>query len=243
MSDNLYKTLACKLEERIRARLYGTEGGLPPTQEIADTYNMSVSIAKQALTYLEGKGLLEKKGPTFYVKLADVPMIEYTHPLPARFAMRDRLAYHENIVDPIRVELPGEIADKVGLARNTNAVLRYRVGIEQLTGDKIKPFRLARYYYILPVSDRDVQRLHSDPDLDLIVEEDIIRLSAEDEIVSRMTTPEEMDLLQLDNPVACTQVDIVTRDSMSSSILLIQRLVLLDVVLVYGYTFDNRPQS
>ena len=219
---------------------YGPEGGIPEETEIARTHGFSRGTVNSALTLLEGEGLIVKRGRTFYVNRSSEKVTSYVHPLPHRV----KGAYHENIVDPKRVTLPDEMADKLGLDRGTAAVYRYRLGVKSLRSH-LRPFRLAEYYYIIPLTDDDIQRMKSEPDVDILVGKEPNLLHQHEDVFARLATDQEVALLEMPNckSVPVLQVNITTSGQESGEPLLIQELVLFDEVFTYDFDLDNRPQE
>jgi DNA-binding GntR family transcriptional regulator len=68
MAAGKHAHLATELEQEILAGKYGWAGGLPGASELAQKWKLSINTVKNALSLLEGKNLIEKRGIGYYVK-------------------------------------------------------------------------------------------------------------------------------------------------------------------------------
>jgi DNA-binding GntR family transcriptional regulator len=236
-----YTELANELRKDILSGKYGTEGGLPGADELTRRSGLARNTVNSALALLEGEGLIKSRDRIFYVNITSQDMTQYVPPLNVRMQSSGKIAFMENIA-PIEVkQIPEEIADRLGIARESIGTFRFRVGGEVLEGQK-KPSQLKKYWYLISLNEEQLQQLRDDPNTDILVKYAPEDLRAHDEISSRLPTQEEMKLLSLSEFTPITQVNIITRDT-SGNILLFQDLTFVGVVLTYDYGFKNRPKD
>ncbi len=232
--------LANEIRRDILAGKYGTEGGLPGLDELARRSGLARNTVRSALLILEGERLVVERDRNYFVNTSSMLMTQYVHPLPVRMRAQGKAAFSENIT-VTTVQLPDEIADLLHVNRGTVATFRFRVGNELLDSGEKKPFRLSKYYYLIPLNDEQVRQIEENADADLLVQYAPILLQAHDEISSRLPTKEEASYLHIPESTPVTHVQITTKDT-SGNVLLFQELTLLGVTLAYDYSFENRPK-
>jgi DNA-binding GntR family transcriptional regulator len=241
MAVKKHIALANEIRKDILAGKYGTEGGLPGLDELARRSGLARNTVRSALIVLEGERLIIERDRGYFVNTSSMVMTQYVPPLPLRMQAQGKTASSENIAIT-SVQLPDEIADLLHLGRGTIATFRFRVGNEVLESGEKKPFRLSKYYYLIPLNDEQVRQIEENADADLLVQYAPLLLTAHDEISSRLPTKEEASYLHIPESTPVTHVQIITKDT-SGRILLFQELTLLGVTLAYDYSFENRPKA
>lgn len=240
MPERPYITFANQLRKDILSGKYGIEGGLPGIEELKRRSGLAAGTIYKSLVLLQGERLIVERDKAYFVNISSQDMTQYVPPLNVRMQSSGKLAFMQNVA-PIEVTpIPEEIADKIGVPRETMSTFRHRVGGEVQEG-KNKPTQMKKYWYLIPLNEEQLQMLRDDPNTDILVKYAPEDLRAHDEISSRLPTKEEMELLSLSEFTPVTQVHITTRDT-EGNILLYQDLTFLGVVLTYDYGFKNRPK-
>lgn len=233
--------LANQLRKNILSGTYGSEGGLPGIGELTKEHKLSNNTTIAALAILEGEGLVVRRGNSYYVNNLKFTMTHYIPPIHMR-----KQNYAKNIGSVERIELPEYIATRLRLGNRPEVVVRNQVTGEINDGDyKELPYKLSCHYYVLPVTDEQLQKMQNDPTYDVMWERPDVRkeLRCHDEIASRQVTQDEADLLNI-KPCTPANTIFVTISDMNHNLLFIQELVLSPrVTLMYDYVFKNDPNS
>jgi DNA-binding GntR family transcriptional regulator len=241
MTVSKHAALAAELEKGILSGKYGWEGGLPTTSELAQQWNMSVNTVKIALTVLETKDLIEKRGAGYYVNLIPTVMTKYVPPTHIRLHQRE--GYSENIGLIKRVSLPEHLAQKLNISPSEPVLYRVQISGELAEGIK-KPLQISYRYYFLPLSEEEVQRMQNDTTYDPMWNkpEVIVELDCSDEVTPRLATEGERDLLSLPETTAVSNVFESIRDKASSNPLMATEIVLSPrTALIFHFSFLNHP--
>lgn len=232
--------LANQLRKSILSGIYGSEGGLPEVREIAKVNNMSINTAIAALASLEGEGLVVRRGHSYYVNSLSFTMTHYIPPIHMR-----RQNYANNIGSVERIELPEHIASRLNLPDRPTVVVRNQVNGEIGDNGTEQPYKLSCHYYVLPVSQEQLEHMQRDPLYDVMWESPEVRkqLECHDEITPRLVTQEESSRLKLPANTVANSIFVAISD-MDHNLLFIQELVLSPrVTLMYNYVFTNDPNS
>lgn len=233
-----HETLARKLERKILEGQFGWSGGLPAAPELAEKNHMSVNTVKSALALLEGKGLIEKRGIGYYVNKVPITMTEY---VPTGNLRTPNSGFCRNVGSLKRTALPPHLAERFSGA--SEAVYRMQVSGE-VRGSVERPLQITHKYYLIPLSDEQVQHMEQDAAYDPMRHESRfqVTLMAFNENAARLATKGEEGLLSLQegSPV---QTVLETIQDKSNGLLLIQEVVLHpSQTLAYKYSFDNRSK-
>lgn len=233
--------LANRIRKEIFSGIYGTKGGLPEVREIANQNGVANNTVIAALSNLEGQGIIEKRGHSYYVNVSSVQLNQYVPPHYLILQSQGKTAFAENIINVEFVALPDEIADDLKVQRGIPVTHRMRVLGEVLENGQKKPTWLVEYYYLISLTDEQRQRMQDDPRLHILLETGPVELQRLDKISSRQPTKEEAQYLRIPETSAVTVLHSVVRD-MNNQVLLYQYLVLLGVTLTYDYPFENKPK-
>lgn len=240
MAEQKYGPLAAELEKEIQSGKFGWEGGLPTVSDLAEKHNMSVNTIRQALSILEGKGLIEKKGAGYYVKRIPYVMTETT---PSIQEVTSRGGYCTNIGTTRRVLLPAYLAERLKVKQDTQAVYRVQVSGQATDSGAERPIQVAYRYYFMSISDADLQRMQSDPYYDPFWDnEDATpeKMNSRDEISARLATEGERDLLELPEYSSVTHLFEVIHDT-SGVLFMAQDIVLSSrETLIFEFTYTHR---
>jgi len=233
-----YIELANSLRRDITAWVYGSEGGLPGAAELARRHSLSEVTVRKALAVLEGEKLIVSKDRSFFVNKISFTMTQHIPPVHMR-----RSQYAENLEHVQRIFLPGHIAGKLQLEQSKMVVFRSQISGEVAEDGLEKPFKISRHYYLLPVSDEQLQRMQDDPNFDVMWESTSDRMASHDELTPRLPTQEEAEALKLSETTAVNSL-FVTIGTTDGELLLVQELVLSPrVTLIYEYTFETKPSQ
>jgi DNA-binding GntR family transcriptional regulator len=227
--------LATELEKDVLSGMYGWEGGLPSASELSQKWNMSLSTVKAALSLLEGKNLIEKRGVGYYVNRVSVIMTQHVPPIYIRL---HRGGFYKNVGPVKRVSLPAHLAEKLQIAPQ-EAVYRVQISGEFIDGTE-KPLKISYRYHLLPISDENIQRMNSDPNYDPMRDQ-AGELVSHDEATPRMATAGEQDLLQLPESAAVNYLFEVIRNK-ENKLLMAQEVILHPrETLIFDFPFTNEP--
>jgi DNA-binding GntR family transcriptional regulator len=239
MTVSKHAALAAELEKDILSGKYGWEGGLPTTSELAQQCNMSVNTVKIALTVLETKDLIEKRGAGYYVNRVPTLMTQHVPPVNLRYA---RPGYCKNIGPVKRIAPPAHLAEKIDISPSELTVYRVQVSGELVEGNE-RPLQLSYRYHILPVSDEQIKQMEHTPTYDPMWEPaQAVDLDSRDEVTPRLATEGERDLLNLPENTPINSIFEVIRDKKGGKALMMQELVLSPrTTLIFDFPFTNRP--
>jgi len=241
MAIGKHVSLATELEKEILAGTYGWEGGLPSTSELAQKWNISINTVKNALSLLEGKNLIKKRGIGYYINRIPTIMTQYVAPAHLRL---NREGYSKNIGPIKKIALPEHIAQKINFS-NT-ALVTHRVQISgEITEGIEKPLQVSHRYYLFPVSEEKVQQMQNESTYDPMWDDTEIatEMISHDEITARLATEEERVLLELPGSTSIANV-FETINNKSGNALMVQEVVLSPrTTLIFDFPFTNQPQS
>lgn len=233
--------LANDLRKDILSGRYGIEGGLPGPNELARRSGYSRVTVNSALSLLEGERLIIKRDVGYYVNSPITTiMTQYVMPIAVRMRKYARTGHIKNVGAVERVDLPEYLAEKLELKSPVAVVFQPCVSVE-VVDETEKPMQIARYYYFMPLTDDQVQRMDADASYDVLLESPV-HLSRRDEIFPRLPTEEEAKLLSISNvmPVLSVLSTVLDEDG---NILLFQDLTRVPhAILEYRYSFENRPK-
>lgn len=238
MTVSKHAALSAELEKDILSGKYGWEGGLPTTGELAQQWNMSVNTVKIALTVLETKNLIERRGAGYYVNRIPTVMTQYVPPAHIR---NQPAGYCRNVGPVKRVMLPEHLAKKLDLPETT-AVYRVQISGELAEGAE-RPLQISYRYHLLPLSDEKVHQMEHNAVYDPMwaEPETATELFSHDEVTPRLATEGERDMLNLPETTPVNSVFEVIRDRQSNNILMLQELVLSPrTTLIFDFPFLNR---
>ena len=238
MAVSKHAALAAELEKDILSGKYGWEGGLPTTSELAQQWNMSINTVKIALTVLETKDLIERRGAGYYVNRAPVLMTQYVPPVTLRYA---RPGFCKNMGSVKRIAPPAHLAEKINISPSELAVYRVQVSGELVEGNE-RPLQVSYRYHLLPVSDEQIAQMEHTPTYDpMWAPEQAAELLSHDEITPRLATEGERDILSLPEVTPITSVFEVIRDK-DGKPLMMQEIVLSPrTTLIFDFPFTNKP--
>ncbi len=240
MATGKHANLAIELERDILAGKYGWEGGLPSASELAQTWNMSINTVKNALSLLEGKDLIEKRGIGYYINRTPTVMTQH---VPSAHIRLEREGYNNTIGPVRRIVLPDHLAKKLKIEAK-QVVHRVQVSGEITEGNE-KPLQIAYRYYILPISDDKLQRMQNDATYDpMWNDEDVmIELLSHDEVTPRLATEGERDILNLPESTPVSNVFETISDT-NGKLLMVQEVILSPrTTLIFDFPFINKPKS
>jgi DNA-binding GntR family transcriptional regulator len=237
MTKQPYIELANSLRRDITGGVYGTEGGLPGAAELARRHSLSEVTVRKALAILEAEKLIVSRDRTFFVNKISFTMTQYIPPVHIR-----RSQYAENVESVRRILLPRHIADKLRLSEAKMVVFRAQISGEVSDDGLEKPFKLSHHYYLIPITDEQLQRMQDDANFDVMWESTPDLMVCHDEQTPRLPTQEEAAFLKLSETTPVNSL-FITIGSTDGNLLLVQELVLSPrVTLIYDYTFDNKPK-
>jgi len=231
--------VANQIRKEILAGRYGSEGGLPEIREIAKKSGVALNTVVAALSNLEGQGLIEKRGHSYYVNSISFVMTQYVPPAHVRL---HRGGYCKNMGPIERVPLPEHLAEKLHSPQSELVVYRVQISGELIEG-KEKPSQISYRYHLLPISDEKIQRMQADATYDPMWGDTDIpaELVSHDEVTSRLATEEERNLLNLPETTPITNVFESIRDK-SDTLLMAQDIILSPrATLIFDFPFTNRP--
>jgi len=230
-----YVAVANELRKEILSGKFGSEGGLPPTSELAKSYDIVVNTAKVALGRLEGEGLIIQRGGNYYVNGLEIVMTRHV-PLPeARF--QKRVGYVRTL-RVARVGIPEHVGRKLNVQSDRTIPMR-----EQVSGEingRFWPLQFSTRYYFLPLSDEQYHRLEQEAGTDPLWDITDTLLSR-DEICSRPATTQEAEHLSLPDGTSIIALFEIIRDA--NGVLLMAQEITLSPreTLVFEFSFENRP--
>jgi DNA-binding GntR family transcriptional regulator len=229
--------LANELEREIMAGAYGWEGGLPNLADIAQRWNMSINTVKASLAGLEGKGVIEKRGGGYYVARIPTPMTQYLPPAH----VRQSEGFCKNLGTVKTVTLPDHLLEKLSVSQHA-ATYRVQISGENIEGVE-KPLQISYRYHVLPLTEDKVQRMQDDPTYDPMWQDTAVpaELLSHDEVMTRLATEGERDLLSLPEDTPIMHVFETIKDR-NGSLLMVQEVILTPrSTLIFDYPFTNRP--
>jgi GntR family transcriptional regulator len=238
MAAGKHTTLAAELEKNILSGKYGTEGGLPSASELAQKWDMSVNTVKAALALLEGKNLVEKRGLGYYVNKTVHVSTAVVPPFEAVLAENGFEPFVRNIIEPEVITMPSEIAAMFKQTQGLLVIHRYRV-----QGRDGKPYRLSEYWFPEKLAGPYLQRLKDEPGYDILedikADLNVVRQKVHDDVLSRLPTEEEAELLVTDSAVLEVRR---TNKTLDDVVLMHHRIVFVGSfsILSYDYEIENR---
>jgi DNA-binding GntR family transcriptional regulator len=236
MATQPYIELANRLRRYITGGVYGTEGGLPGAAELSKRHSLSEVTVRKALAILQGEKLIVSRERSFFVNKLSFTMTQYIPPVHIR-----RAQYTENLEPVQRIFLPKHIADKLQLSSDTKVVFRAQVSGEIDESGLEKPFKISRHYYLIAITDEQLQQMQDDPNYDVMWESTPERMACHDEQTPRLPTGEESEALGLSETTPISSLFITIRTT-EGELLLVQELALAPrVTLIYEYVFENKP--
>jgi DNA-binding GntR family transcriptional regulator len=232
MATMKYIPLANSLRKEVLSGIYGTEGGLPATSELAKRHSSAVNTVKMALSKLEGEGIIVKRGLNYYVNTIHTTMTRHV-PLPhARLHNRRGYVRTLHITSGL---IPGHVASKLHLP-DRDILIRSQVSGE-VNGREL-PLQLTTRYYFLSLSDAQVKRLEEDAGWDPMWEL-TGTLQSRDEVSARPATTQEAEQLKVPDGTTVITVFEVIRDP-SGVLLMAQELTLSPRdTLIFEFEFEN----
>jgi DNA-binding GntR family transcriptional regulator len=239
MAAEKFTALAIELEKDILTGKYGWEGGLPTVSELAQKWNMSINTIRNALSILDGKGLVEKRGASYYVRR--IPFV-MTQGSPSAYMTVPRGEYYQNIGSVKRITLPEYMSEKLNSPQYGIAVYRVQVSGEVVEGHE-HPLQISYRYHLMPVSDDKIQRMQDDPAYDPMWDDESTPndLQSHDEITARLATDGERDLLSLPESSTIIHLFEAIRDK-DNNLLIAQEVVLSQrESLIFDFSFVHRP--
>ena len=242
MATGKHVALATELERNILAGMYGWEGGLPSTGELAQKWNMSINTVKNALSLLEGKNIIEKRGIGYYINLIPTTMTQYVPSVHTRLSNRE--GFVRNIGPVNKTSLPEHIKGRIHLSGEGLATFRVQVSGEIAEGNE-KPLQITYRYYLIPISEDKSRRMQNDATYDPMWNDSDIptELVSHDEITPRLATEGERDLLSLPESTPITSLFEVIRDK-NDKPLTVQEIILSPrTTLIFDFPFVNRPST
>lgn len=234
-----YITFANELRSEILSGQFGFEGGLPGIKELGRRSGLTYNTIYRSLALLVGEKLLIERDKAFYVNTSTITMTQYVPPPRISMPQRGKTAFIRNVAPIERLPLPDFIADLAELDHGTMSTFRYRIAGETHDDHEV-PSSLATYYYIVDLSEEQLQQLRDNPHTDILAESYAIPMWRDDVVASRHPTTKEAQLLEVPEDTPVIDLRIINRD-LDRHVLLIQQLVLLGTTLNYTYTFENRP--
>jgi len=241
--EKKYTALANDLRRDILAGKYGTEGGLPGLEELVRRSGLARNTVKSALSTLEAEKLIIERDRNYFVNPPVVTtMTQYTLPIAIRMQKYSRMGEIRNTGEVRRLRLPAHLAEKLGLQQPVRVVLQECVSVEIVEGTGETPMQVAQYYYFMPLTDEQVQRMQDHASYDVLLEspEDLVR---RDEMFPRLPTNEEIALLRVPPGMPVLNMLSTVFDE-DGNILLFQDVTRIPrAVLEYRYSFKNRPKS
>jgi DNA-binding GntR family transcriptional regulator len=235
-----HTTLATELEKDILSGKYGWEGGLPSASELAQTWNMSINTVKNALSLLEGKNLIEKRGIAYYVNRVPTIMTQYVP--HANLRIKDRPGYCKNIGPVKKIAVPEHLAKKLNIPQSQTAVYRVQVSGEFTEGNE-RPLQLTYRYHMLQLPEQQIQQMQNNANYDPMRDESTTatELDTYDEVVPRLATEGERDLLDLPETTPILAVLEVIRHKESNDLLMFQEVILSPrTTLIFEFPFLNQ---
>lgn len=240
MATGKHTNLAIELEKDILAGRYGWEGGLPGASELAQTWNMSINTVKNALSLLEGKNLIEKRGIGYYINRTPTVMTQH---VPSAHIRLEKEGYNTTVGPVKRVPLPENLANKIK-TEVKSVVYRVQVSGEIVEGNE-RPLQIANRYYLLAISDEKLQRMQNDATYDpMWNDEDVlVELLSHDEVTPRLATEGERDILNLPETTPISNVFETISDT-NGKLLMVQEVVLSPrTTLIFDFPFKNQPKA
>lgn len=236
-----YIQLANDLRRDILAGKYGTEGGLPGVEELARRSKLSINTVYRSLTLLLGEKLIVERDRNYFVSVNSIAMTQYVPPLAERMKASGKTTFVRNLEPVENAILPDYIADMLDLHHGTPCVYRYRISGELTADGKEKPTRLLKYYYIIPITTEQLEKLNNEPGTDILFESAPAQMVRGDTLSARHLTAEEAKLLGIPEDTAVMSLQIVNT-TMEGNYLLVQESVFVGVTFTYKYAFENRPK-
>lgn len=232
--------LANNLRKEILCGKYGSEGGIPEESEIAKNSGFARGTVNAALTLLEGEALITKRGRSYYVNRLPVVMTEYVPPAHTRYIGKENFV--RNLGEVQRVSsIPEYLAEKMQIPASTPAVYCVRLTGERVDG-KEYPLQISHRYYLLPLTDEQVQRLQYDTNYDPAWEDTPVDLDVYEEVVPRLVTKEESDLLALPTLTAINNLIEIIYDMSGNHVVVHESAVSPRISFIYKFSFKNRPK-
>jgi DNA-binding GntR family transcriptional regulator len=238
MVANKHSSLASELEKEILTGKYGWEGGLPTASELTQLWKMSINTVKNALSLLEGKGIIEKRGTAYYVNRVPTTMTQY---VPQAHVRINNKGYSKTIKTEAHVKLPDHIAQKANVS-DMEVVYRLQLSGE-MKEETEKPLQITHRYYLLPLTEEKINKIIADENYDPMWNdlETETNLLSHDEIAPRIATDKEAEQLDLPKSTPVNSVIEIIKDEESKNTLIVQELVLSPrSTLIFDYPFKNK---
>lgn len=234
-----YIELANQLRRDILSGLYGSEGGLPGINELVKRSGLAANTVYRALSMLEGECLLIQRDQTYFVNRISVSLSSYVPPHYLLMQSQGKTSFAVNIIPAEVVPLPDEIASRIPMTVGIPVTHRLRI-LGETEGEQKKPTWLVEYWYLIPLSEEQRQRMRDNPHLHILPEASPVNLYRFDQISARQPTAEEAQYLQIEQMTPVLDFRSIVRDR-GGHPLLYQQLVLLGTTLTYSYDFENKP--
>jgi DNA-binding GntR family transcriptional regulator len=235
------EALTSTLREQIKKEEFGTKGRLPSVSQLAKAHEVARSTVYQALLLLQAEGLIISKDNSFYAN----PIIQVTtSPTPTfeQVLIKQGLKpFVRNIIDPEIIVMSDEIAALFGQPAGSHVVHRYRV-----QGKIDIPYRLSEYWYPEHLASKYLQRMKDEPDFDTLEaiksELDIKRQLVHDDVVARIPTKNEAELLSITRTTPVQDVR-RTNKAPDGSILMHHRIVFVGPYNMLSYDYELVNQT
>jgi DNA-binding GntR family transcriptional regulator len=230
------ETIAAQLRERIKRGDFGTNGRLPTVTELAKEYQMARATMYQSLNLLRSEGLLIVKGTSYYARY---PIMRIPgSPLFDKFLLKQGLMpVADNLIEPEIVTAPADIAANLGVSEGTQVIHRMR-----RQGTAEVSYRLHEQWYPIDLAGPFLEAMKQDPNLNVagkIREATGIAVTTyHDDIIARLPTAEEIDLLHI---VRTTPVLEVQKQFLSQEgrIMVFVRSVLVGTYFQLSYDYAH----
>ncbi len=226
--------LANQLRADILSGKYGPEGGLPEESEIAKKSGYARGTVNSALTLLEGERIIEQRGRSYYVNKITIPMTQYVPPLHELVELNKK-GFVRNLSSVRKGLAPEHL--KI-LQPSTVVTLRERISGELINEIEEKPKQLLRYYYLIAITNEQIERMNANAGLDIWSEISPKNVHCHDILSARLPTSEEANLLKIPEttPVINVQTMITTTEK---EYLLIQECVFVSTSFAYSYNYER----
>lgn len=229
------------LREQIQRGDFGTKGRLPSVAQLVRDHKVARTTMYQALGLLQSEGIVIMKGNAYY---ASYPLLRIPGaPLFDSFLKKQGLVpVADNIIDPELIMMPAGVAAMFGAPEGLRVVHRLR----RHGAEDFPSIRLAENWYPAYLAEPFIESMTVNPDLNVLGEirkaQGVAYKKRTDEILSRLPTSEERNLLSL---VRTAPVFEIRRQFISSDgkTLLYNKTVLVASNFVLTYEYEKSSEN
>lgn len=233
--DSKLELIISSLREQIKRGDFGTKGRIPPIAQLMKDYGVARTTINQVFQLLQSEGLVTSKANAYYVSY--FPIRIQGSPSFDRFLSRQGVtSVVDSLIEPEIITMPKEVADLFGQQEGLHVVHRLR-----RHGTPMVHLRLSENWYPADLAGQFLEAIRQDPNLNVageIRKAHGIRLArASEDVINRLPTHEEMELLNIVRTAPVTEARRVFFSD-TDKVMLYSRTVLVAAYFVFHYEYS-----